>query len=84
MLAERPCLATGAEGVADMIRPSSARSPTPENDPVALRDVLRSYMTDPERVQRQGGNARRAAEETYAAPVVASRLESLFDAARAG
>jgi len=84
MLAERPCLSTGAEGVADIITPEIGAITSPENDPAALRDVLRSYMTDPERVQRQGANARRAAEETYAAPVVAGRLESLFEAARAG
>jgi glycosyltransferase involved in cell wall biosynthesis len=83
MLAERPCLSTGAEGVDDIITPEIGAITSPENDPTALRDVLRAYMADPERVQREGANARRAAEETYAAPVVASRLESLFEAARA-
>ena len=82
MLAARPCLSTGAEGVADIITPGIGEITSPENDPDALRDVLRGYLADPARLEREGANARREAEETYAAPVVASRLEALLDAAR--
>ena len=81
MLASRPCLATGAEGVADMIAPEYGGISSPENDPAALRALLERYTDDPERVGREGAAARAYAERTYAAPVVAELIESLLDAA---
>ena len=47
MLAERPCLATGAEGVADLIRPEFGAITQPENDPEALAALLETYLADP-------------------------------------
>lgn len=78
MLARRPCLSTGAEGVADMIRPEFGAITSPENDPAALATVLRTYLADPELAGRQGDAARTFAEATYAAPVVAKRIEGLL------
>lgn len=82
MLARRPCLSTGAEGVADMIRPEFGAITSPENDPAALSEVLRLYLADPELAARQGDAARAFAERTYAAPVVAEHIEGLLLEAR--
>jgi glycosyltransferase involved in cell wall biosynthesis len=81
MLASRPCLSTGAEGVSDMIRPEFGGIASPENDPDSLRPLLARYLDDPERVTREGAAARAYAEQTYAAPIVAERIEGLLDVA---
>ena len=81
MLASRPCLSTGAEGVSDMITPEIGGISSPENDPEALRKLLERYLDDPERVEREGNAARVLAERTYAAPVVAELIEGLFNEA---
>jgi glycosyltransferase involved in cell wall biosynthesis len=78
MLASRPCLSTGAEGVADMISPEIGGIASPENDPESLRVLLARYLEDPERAAREGAAARSHAERTYAAPVVAAQIEELF------
>jgi glycosyltransferase involved in cell wall biosynthesis len=78
MLASRPCLSTGAEGVSDMIRPEFGGIASPENDPDSLQPLLARYLDDPERVTREGAAARAYAEQTYAAPIVAERLEGLL------
>lgn len=85
MLASRPCLSTGAEGVADMIRPEFGGIASPENEPDSLRALLARYLDDPGRVEREGAAARAYAERTYAAPVVAELIEGLLnDATAAG
>jgi glycosyltransferase involved in cell wall biosynthesis len=78
MLASRPCLSTGAEGVADMIAPEFGGIASPENDPATLQALLEPYLDDPQRVRREGAAARAHAERTYAAPVVAAEIERLF------
>lgn len=81
MLASRPCLSTGAEGVADMISPEIGGIASPENDPESLRRLLVRYLEDPGRAEREGAAARAHAEATYAAPVVAKLIEGLFEQA---
>ena len=83
MLASRPCLSTGAEGVSDMIRPEFGGISSPENEPESLRALLARYIDDPGRVVREGSAARAYAESTYAAPVVAKQIEGLLDRALA-
>jgi glycosyltransferase involved in cell wall biosynthesis len=78
MLASRPCLSTGAEGVADMISPEIGAIVSPENSSSALRALLERYRDDPARVRREGAAARAYAERTYAAPVVAATIEELL------
>jgi glycosyltransferase involved in cell wall biosynthesis len=78
MLASRPCLSTGAEGVAYMITPKIGGIASPENDPTSLRPLIERYLDDPGRVEREGAEARAHAERTYAAPVVAEQIERLF------
>jgi len=81
MLASRPCLSTGAEGVADMITPELGGIASPENDPEALRSLIARYLEDPSAVAREGVAARAYAEQTYAAPVVAAQIERLLQGA---
>ncbi len=81
MLAERPCLSTGAEGVSDMITPEIGGIADPENTPASLRVLLERYLEDPGRAAREGAAARAHAERTYAAPVVAETIEGLLDGA---
>lgn len=83
MLARRPALATGPEGVADMIGPEVGGIASPENDPEALAGLLRRYLDDPALIVSQGETGRSVAERTYAAPVVAELLEGLFEQALA-
>jgi glycosyltransferase involved in cell wall biosynthesis len=84
MLASRPCLSTGAEGVSDMITPEIGGIASPENEPGSLRGLLERYLDDPARAEREGKAARAYAERTYAAPVVAATIEGLFERAIAG
>lgn len=81
MLASRPCLSTGAEGVSDMITAEMGGITSPENDPNSLREMLQGYLEDPARGEREGRAARAYAERTYAAPVVAELIERLLDGA---
>jgi len=82
MLAERPCLSTGPEGVADMIRPEFGAIAQPENDPEALQALLATYLADPELGPRQGKAARAWAERQYARAVVAEQIERLLSTSR--
>jgi glycosyltransferase involved in cell wall biosynthesis len=82
MLAERPCLSTGAEGVADLIRPEFGAIAQPENDPEALQAVLGAYLADPALGPRQGKAARAWAERQYARAVVAEQIERLLSTSR--
>jgi glycosyltransferase involved in cell wall biosynthesis len=82
MLAERPCLSTGAEGVADMIDESIGGIAARENDPEALAELIRPYVADRELGAPQGKRARQRAIDRYSAPVVAEQVEELFDRAR--
>ncbi len=77
-LAGRPAISTGAMGVADMITPDIGEIASPENDPSTVAQILRGYINDPERVQREGALALERALQTYDAPVVAERIEQIF------
>jgi glycosyltransferase involved in cell wall biosynthesis len=79
MLAERPCLSTGAEGVSDMITPEIGGIANPENEPASLRALLVRYLEDPSRAATEGAAARAHAVRTYAAPVVAQTIERLLE-----
>ncbi len=82
LLAERPCVSTGAEGVRDLIDDSFGAIVSPENDPDTLATILRSYEGDPERVLREGRLAAQSARERFDAAVVAEQAERLILAAR--
>jgi glycosyltransferase involved in cell wall biosynthesis len=78
MLARRPVLSTGAEGVDVMIKPEFGAIASPENDPASLVPLLRRYLDDPGRIPREGELARAEAAGTYGADVVAARVEALL------
>ena len=78
MLTERPCLASGAEGVADLIAPEFGAIAQPDHDPAALAALLRRYLEDPSLGPRQGRAARSWAERQYARPVVAAQITRLL------
>ena len=82
LLAERPCISTGAEGVRDLIEDSFGAIISPENDPAALARILREYESDPERIRREGPLAAKSARERFDAAVVAEQAERLIAAAR--
>lgn len=78
MLAERPCLSTGAEGVEDLIEADFGAILSPENDATALATALRRYVEDPDRGPREGALAVRRAIERFDAAGVAERAERLL------
>jgi glycosyltransferase involved in cell wall biosynthesis len=78
MLASRPVVSTGAEGVADMIEPGMGAILEPEHDPQALATCLRTYAADPERVIREGARGRELAVERYDGARIAERIERLL------
>lgn len=84
MLAERPCVSTGAEGVRGLLDAGFGAIVSPENDATAVAAVLRRYEGDPERVRREGELAARAARARFDRGVVAARTEELILAAREG
>jgi glycosyltransferase involved in cell wall biosynthesis len=81
MLAERPTLATGAEGVDDLLSHEIGGIVSPENDPDALARHLRPYVDDFGRRQREGRLARERAVERFDRGVVAEQAEGLLAAA---
>jgi glycosyltransferase involved in cell wall biosynthesis len=81
--AGRPAISTGAEGVSEMITDGVGQIASPENDAPTLTAILREYLDDPERVRREGDAALERALSTYDAPVVAERIEKIFQAAGA-
>lgn len=82
MLAERPCVSTGAEGVTDLLEDSFGTIVSPENDPVALAAILRSYENAPERIREEGALAAKSARERFDSAAVAERAEHLILAAQ--
>ena len=82
MFAERPCLATGSEGVEDMIDAEVGAITEPENDPAALAGLIRAYLDDPALLPAQGSAARRRAVERSSAANVGRRIEAIVEAVR--
>jgi glycosyltransferase involved in cell wall biosynthesis len=80
MLASRPCLSTAPEGVAGLIQPGAGAIASPENDPAALAELLRAYLDDAPRREREGAAAHEIADRRFAAPTVAAQIESLVRA----
>jgi glycosyltransferase involved in cell wall biosynthesis len=81
MLTERPVIATGKEGVTDLIAPGTGVILEPENDAVALSSALRAYAASPELRTRHGLEGRRLAEAVHGSGVVAAQLEAFLRSA---
>lgn len=78
MMAGRPVLASGSEGVADLIAPGAGAIASPEHDSAALSTLLEQYLTDADRRRREGGAGAIIAAREFAAPAVATRIERLL------
>jgi glycosyltransferase involved in cell wall biosynthesis len=78
MLCERPVVSTGAEGALDLIRPGTGVIAQPDHDPAAVAAAIAAYRDDPERVRRDGRQARCSAAELHDADAVAARAEVLL------
>jgi glycosyltransferase involved in cell wall biosynthesis len=78
MLAGRPCVSTGREGVVGLIEPGTGTIVQPDNDAAALAAVLREYRDDPDRVRNEGARARERAEQRFDVPVVGELLERVL------
>ena len=78
MLAGRPCVSSGDEGVAGLIVAGAGAIASPEHDSRALAELLREYLDDAPRREREGAAAREIAERTFAASSVAARIEKLL------
>ena len=64
-LARRAVIATGEEGVKEMVPPGTGTIVQPEHDAAALARVLDEYRQDPDRREREGEQARARAVERY-------------------
>jgi glycosyltransferase involved in cell wall biosynthesis len=80
MLAGRPCVSTGPEGVAGLLGDGAGTIVSPENDPAAVAAVLHEYAHDPERIRREGELSARRARERFDAAAIAARAEQLIEA----
>jgi glycosyltransferase involved in cell wall biosynthesis len=78
MLNGRPCVATGPEGVVDIIAPDSGAIVNPEHDPEALAHTLRTYVENSEQLQMHGRRALEVVRERHDPAIVAARIESLL------
>lgn len=81
MLASRPVVSSGPEGVTDMIEPGMGAIAAREHDPAALAEALRAYQDDPERVRRDGDRGRELAIQRYDGATIAAQVEQLLEAA---
>jgi glycosyltransferase involved in cell wall biosynthesis len=81
MLAERPWIATGSEGVADLLRLGAGEVTDPEQDAAALGEALRRYLADPALREAAGAAGGRLVRKRYAPSSVAERIEHLLRAA---
>ena len=83
-LARRAVVATGPEGVREMVVPGTGTIVEPEHDPVALAKVLDEYRRDPERREREGEQARAIAVERYDRRRIEDTCADLLRQAAAG
>jgi glycosyltransferase involved in cell wall biosynthesis len=78
MLVERPCVATGSEGVVGLIGDGYGAIAAPENDPAAVAELLRGYRGDGERRRREGAMGGERARERFDSATVAAIAERLL------
>jgi glycosyltransferase involved in cell wall biosynthesis len=81
-LVERPVIATGPEGVGDLIGPDTGTVTDPPDDPTALARVLEAYRSDPGRRTREGAAAARRARDEFDISVMAARVKAILEEAR--
>jgi glycosyltransferase involved in cell wall biosynthesis len=75
----RPVVATAMAGLQEMIEESGAGIVVPPDDPEALATAIGALLDDPERADRCGAAARRAAEEKWSWHALAGRIVPLLE-----
>ncbi len=80
MLAERPVVATAAEGATGLIPAGAGEIAVPDHDPRAAAALLRRYRDEPERARAHGAAARRHAAATHDPAVITAQIERLLRA----
>ena len=78
-----PVVASDIEGYREVVTPETA-VPVPPGDVGALVDAVESLLADEPRRVAMGAAARRCAEEHYAWPDIARRLEAIYERVVAG
>lgn len=83
MAMARPIVATNVSDIPHALREGAGLVVEPD-DPVALRDAIRSLVEDPETAQAMGDRARRRAREEYSLETMAARIRGLLEEVAAG
>jgi phosphatidyl-myo-inositol alpha-mannosyltransferase len=78
-----PVVASDIEGYREVVTPETA-TPVPPGDVGALVSAVESLLADEPRRIAMGAAARRCAEEQYAWPDIARRLEAIYERVVAG
>jgi glycosyltransferase involved in cell wall biosynthesis len=78
MLCELPCVAAGPEGAVDLIAPGTGAIASPENDPRAVADLLRTFRDDPALRRSTGAAAREHAARLHDPGTIGRELEALL------
>lgn len=78
MACGKPLVVTSAGGPAFMVSDSGGRR-VPVRDPQSLANALEELLSQPELCHRMGQHNRAEAERMYASPVVAARLERIYN-----
>ncbi|MBA3264617.1 MAG: glycosyltransferase family 4 protein, partial [Thermoleophilaceae bacterium] len=78
MLAERPVVATAAEGATGLVEPGTGAIAVPDHDEAAVAALLAGYRGDPARTTSEGRAARRLAAARHDPAVVGERAEGLL------
>lgn len=82
MLAERPVVATAAEGAAGLIPAGAGSIAHPDHDVAAAAALIRRYRDDPELAREHGAAARRHAAATHDPAAITAQIERLLAASR--
>ena len=73
-----PALATNVGGVPDCIRPDTDGMLVPAKNADALRRVIKSWIDEPEKVQRLGKQAQQSMRERFAPEVLVPRIVEVY------
>lgn len=78
MLAERPVVATAAEGATGLLAPGSGAIAAPDHDPAAVCGLLAGYRANPDRARAEGRAARELAAARHDPAIVGERAEAVL------
>lgn len=79
MAMERAVVASGIEGLAEVVDPGETGLLVPPNDPEALAEAVLSLIRDPERRRRMGERGRERVTRHMSIEATASRVADLYE-----